>query len=359
MPSLVHVRIAAILLVVTTFLVKVVDGRAKDRFPEGMNIYCKTKSCYDVLELEQDCTSADIKKAYRRQGAGLEMLSLQFHPDKSDEPNAQERFIEIGSAYEVLKNEDVRKAYDDFLAHPERHLWEHYSNYYQAYYAPKSDVRLVILGILLLLSILQYSIAYSRRSRLIQMILSQSKTQAFVKNRMQELGSGSLNLKKPKDHAKFKEIEKKAEMEVLERTAVNGIKLSEPVTYFDVLVVRIIVLPLDIVVHRLMFSVASYDTLQLHSLWFNIRWILMFRILGKEYGAQEHEYITRQILRMREDVWVSLPDEERQEFLELQLWNQEKLEEWQQQQMEADEEKRREFMQSNRYKRVKRFMKKQ
>mmetsp|Transcript_32008 Transcript_32008/g.102005 ORF Transcript_32008/g.102005 Transcript_32008/m.102005 type:complete len:337 (-) Transcript_32008:25-1035(-) len=336
MPSLVHVRIAAILLVVTTFLVKVVDGRAKDRFPEGMNIYCKTKSCYDVLELEQDCTSADIKKAYRR-------LSLQFHPDKSDEPNAQERFIEIGSAYEVLKNEDVRKAYDDFLAHPERHLWEHYSNYYQAYYAPKSDVRLVILGILLLLSILQYSIAYSRRSRLIQMILSQSKTQAFVKNRMQELGSGSLNLKKPKDHAKFKEIEKKAEMEVLERTAVNGIKLSEPVTYFDVLVVRIIVLPLDI----------------LHSLWFNIRWILMFRILGKEYGAQEHEYITRQILRMREDVWVSLPDEERQEFLELQLWNQEKLEEWQQQQMEADEEKRREFMQSNRYKRVKRFMKKQ
>ena len=33
------------------------------------------------------------------------------------------------------------------------------------------------------------------------------------------------------------------------------------------------------------------------------------------------------------------------QFLELQLWDQEKLEEWQHQQMEADEEKRREFMQ--------------
>ena len=92
MPSLVHFRIAASFLVVTTFVVKVssdscrlgcnltdchgkvVDGRAKDRFPEGMNIYCKTKSCYDVLELQQDCTSADIKKAYRRQGAELEIL---------------------------------------------------------------------------------------------------------------------------------------------------------------------------------------------------------------------------------------------------------------------------------------------
>lgn len=37
---------------------------------------------------------------------------------------------------QVLSNDSTRKAYDDFLAHPERHVWQHYSNYYQVCFQP-------------------------------------------------------------------------------------------------------------------------------------------------------------------------------------------------------------------------------
>jgi hypothetical protein len=62
----------------------------------------------------------------------------------------------IPSRTQVLSNEKTRRAYDDFLAHPERHVWQHYGAYYQAYYAPKSDVRAVLAGIVLVISAVQY-----------------------------------------------------------------------------------------------------------------------------------------------------------------------------------------------------------
>ncbi len=39
-------------------------------------------------------------------------LALKYHPDKSDEPDAQEKFLKINKAYETLKDEDKRKRYD-------------------------------------------------------------------------------------------------------------------------------------------------------------------------------------------------------------------------------------------------------
>ena len=70
------------------------------RFPEGLNLYCKQQSCYDVLELEEDATPVEVKKAYRR-------LSLKYHPDKSDADDAQAVFMSIATAYEVLGNEKM------------------------------------------------------------------------------------------------------------------------------------------------------------------------------------------------------------------------------------------------------------
>jgi hypothetical protein len=70
------------------------------RFPEGLNLYCKQRSCYDVLELEETATSTEIKKAYRR-------MSLKYHPDKSDAEDAQTVFMSIATAYEVLSDEKL------------------------------------------------------------------------------------------------------------------------------------------------------------------------------------------------------------------------------------------------------------
>uniref|UniRef100_A0A3B4GS49 DnaJ homolog subfamily B member 11 n=1 Tax=Pundamilia nyererei TaxID=303518 RepID=A0A3B4GS49_9CICH len=56
-----------------------------------------------------ECKSAsirDIKKAYRK-------LALQLHPNrKQDDPQALDKFADLGAAYEVLSNKEKRKQYD-------------------------------------------------------------------------------------------------------------------------------------------------------------------------------------------------------------------------------------------------------
>ncbi len=63
---------------------------------------------YEVLGVSRDTSSADIKKAYRK-------LAVQFHPDKNpDDPSAEDKFKEIGEAYEVLMDDQKRAAYDRY-----------------------------------------------------------------------------------------------------------------------------------------------------------------------------------------------------------------------------------------------------
>lgn len=63
---------------------------------------------YDVLGIETDATDIDIKKAYRKQ-------AILHHPDKNPhDPNAAAKFQEIGAAYQVLSDKQLRARYDEF-----------------------------------------------------------------------------------------------------------------------------------------------------------------------------------------------------------------------------------------------------
>ncbi|NNC89797.1 MAG: molecular chaperone DnaJ [Akkermansiaceae bacterium] len=67
-----------------------------------------TRDYYDVLGVKKDAEAAAIKKAYRKQ-------AMKFHPDQNqDDPKAEEKFKELGEAYEVLSDEDKRAAYDRY-----------------------------------------------------------------------------------------------------------------------------------------------------------------------------------------------------------------------------------------------------
>ena len=66
----------------------------------------KYKDYYGVLGVERDANTAEIKRAYKR-------LARKYHPDVSKEPDAEERFKEVGEAYDVLRDHDKRATYDN------------------------------------------------------------------------------------------------------------------------------------------------------------------------------------------------------------------------------------------------------
>ena len=60
---------------------------------------------YSILKVSIDASQDEIKKAYRK-------LALKLHPDKNKEEDAEEKFKELGEAYEVLSDTIKRKEYD-------------------------------------------------------------------------------------------------------------------------------------------------------------------------------------------------------------------------------------------------------
>jgi len=68
----------------------------------------KKRDYYEVLGVGRDTSEEEIKRAYRK-------LAVKFHPDKNpDNPHAEEKFKELGEAYDVLMDADKRAAYDRF-----------------------------------------------------------------------------------------------------------------------------------------------------------------------------------------------------------------------------------------------------
>jgi curved DNA-binding protein len=72
------------------------------------------KDYYEILGVPRTASEADIKKAFRK-------LARQYHPDVAkNKKQAEEKFKEVNEAYEVLKDPEKRKLYDQL-----GHNWKH------------------------------------------------------------------------------------------------------------------------------------------------------------------------------------------------------------------------------------------
>ncbi|KAL0829273.1 hypothetical protein ABMA28_004089 [Loxostege sticticalis] len=100
------------------------------------------KTHYDVLKLRKNCTDKEIKEAFIQ-------MSKEYHPDKNKDSAAQEKFVRIVEAYNVLSKPGSRARYDSMndtsgstyvykthVPHNIRRPQQH--NYYYEYTPPKS-----------------------------------------------------------------------------------------------------------------------------------------------------------------------------------------------------------------------------
>lgn len=129
-----------------------------DKLEDKWGIFCGEPDCYEELGLLQNATKAQIRKAYRK-------LTMEYHPDKNPgDEAAAEKFKKVARANEVLTNDEDRKKLDYYIENPGEY-WALYGTFVSWRTPPKTDVRFVILLLLIVASIMQPALQYSKHQQ--------------------------------------------------------------------------------------------------------------------------------------------------------------------------------------------------
>lgn len=302
-----------------------------DHLLEG--IYCGKRNCYEVLGVTREVTKSEIGKSYRQ-------LAKKFHPDlhrsPEDKKEAEEKFKQIATAYEILRDDEERSDYDYMLDNPQEY-YAHYYRYYRRRMAPKVDVRIVLAVTITIISVIQYYSAWSKYDTAIQYFMTVTK----YRNKALEIAKAEI-----KDSSKGKVKRSKAELKqeqdkiirrvIEENMDIKGAYAKPEIV--NVLWVQLLILP---------YTIAVY-------MYWYFRWFWKFTIMKQPYGEEEKLYIIRKYMKLGQHQFNALEEEEKQGFLDDELWVKENFKVWKE---IKEEQAKKALAENNKYKQYRRYIK--
>lgn len=328
------------LLVVTLLSIEL--GQA--HLLEGL--YCGRDNCYDVLNVTRDSSVAEIRRSYRR-------LAREHHPDKHHDDvakfEADLKFKEIATAYEILRDDEARNDYNYMLDNPSEY-YAHYYRYYRRRMTPKVDVRLVVIVAITIISIIQYYSLWQRYDSAIKYFMTvpkyRHKAMEIAEQQKREAAAGSRTsaaaVGKTKGRNKVSKSEQKEELErtirqiIEDKMDIKGAYAKPKIS--DILWVQLLILP---------YTIGKY------LVWY-FRWVWSHTIMKRPFGEDEKLYLIRKFMGVGQHQFDAIEDDEKEDFLDMELWIKENFKEWK---AEKEEEMKKSLAESSRHKAYRRYMK--
>ncbi|TRY70077.1 hypothetical protein TCAL_02859 [Tigriopus californicus] len=301
---------------------------------QAQDLYCGDQNCYEVLGVTRDSPKSEFGKSYRK-------LAGKWHPDRFKTPEEKEtgekKFMQIATAYEVLKDDESREEYNYMLEHPEE-MWQNYYRYYRRRMSPKVDVRIVIAVTISVISLIQYYSSWTNYEDAMKYLVAMPKYRIKAMEIAKE--DGLLKRDKKLDRGKSKEQIKEEDDRVIrqvieDKMDIQGGYAKPKVT--DVLWVQMIFLP---------WTICSWTH-------FYGRWFWKYGIKCEDYEDQDKLYVIRKNMGLSQGQFNSMSEEEKNEFLDLELWKKDSFQQWKQ---VTEDEMRAKLAQSGRYKQYRRYM---
>jgi len=300
------------------------------------NYYCHEDNCYELLGIGREATKNDIKRAFRSRAS-------KTHPDKFQDPvekaEAEQLYIKLATARDILSDDEVRADYDYMLDHPD----EFYMNYYRAWRRrnyPNVDVRIVIAVTISVISGIQYYHGWNKYNEAISHFAATPK----YRNKAMEMAK-EQGIWTPTDKKKMRGVSKQQQREdeekiirkvVEENMDIRGV-YAKP-TYYDLLWVQLFMLP-----------VWSYQLAAWH-----VKWLYKFTLMKQPYEEEHKLYIIRRSMKLTQGQFDALEDHERLGFLKEELWKAENFTRWK---AAKDEETRVKLASNTKLKMYRRYLK--
>ncbi|KAL0879925.1 hypothetical protein ABMA27_002444 [Loxostege sticticalis] len=296
-------------------------------------IYCGKANCYDVLGVTREATKSEIGKSYRQ-------LAKKYHPDLHRDPEdkkvAEEKFKEIATAYEILRDDEERTDYDYMLDNPQEY-YAHYYRYYRRRMAPKVDVRIVISVTITIISVIQYYSAWSKYDTAIKYFMTVPK----YRNKALEIAKAEISENQSRKNKKSKAQQKEDQDRIIRRVIEENMDIKGAYAkpeIVDILWVQILILP---------YTISYY-------IYWYLRWLWKFSIMKQPYGEEEKLYLIRKYMKLGQHQFNAIDEKERQEFLDEELWIKDNFVVWKQ---IKDEEAKKALAENNKYKQYRRYIK--